>query len=148
MQLDTRATAPFVSLVRRGEYGYSEACRILHHGLKDKMRNSRHDLGPDGRDRDPTANSRWFKRACDEAHDALDSPQAWDFTMPKAPQGPGATSTSSSSSAWATYSGNLVTPSGPAASSTNTSTAPRTLQERMALRTLKGDIKILVDLVC
>ena len=125
LQLDRRALGPFVSLVRRGEHGYSEACRVLHHGLKDKMRTSRHDIGPDGRDRDPTANSRWFKRACDEANEALDNPQAWDFTMPKAPQGPGATSASSSSSAaWASYSGNLVTPSGPAASSTSTSAAP------------------------
>ena len=70
LKLDSKALDPFIKLVRRGPMGYSEACRVLAHGLKDKTnpQDPRHDIGPDGVDRDPTGKSMWFKAASDEAN--------------------------------------------------------------------------------
>ena len=142
LKLDPKALNPFVTLVRRGSLGYSEACRVLHHGLKDKKSGPgaslRFDIGPDGRDRDPAAKSKWFKAASEEALEALDDPHVWTlgpagtscrlnkgakgWSKGKEPQGPGATSTSSSSSnAWASYTGVTVNPAGPCASSSSAS---------------------------
>ena len=142
LQLDPKALEPFVVLVRRGEKGYSEACRVLHHGLKDKKRSgfgaygldrdSRSDCGPDDRDPDPAAKSKWFKTSLEDALEALDNQSrgrqnkgAKGWSKGKEAQGPDATSTSNSSAnAWANYSGNLVTPSKQCASSSSTSTPP------------------------
>ena len=137
LELDNRALKPFVTLVRRSDLGYSEACRVLYHGLKDKMNigDPRYDRGPDGKDRDPAAHSKWFKGAADEALRALDNPQAWNgprlhkgpkgWSKGKEPQGPHGTSSSSSAStnAWASYSGNLVPPSQEHCASSSSSSA-------------------------
>ena len=86
LELDKRSLDPFVSLVRRSELGYSEACRVLYHGLKDKrdIGHPRYDgKGPDGKGRD---HSKWFKSASEEAMRALDNPQQWNEPAPQ--QGP------------------------------------------------------------
>ena len=138
LELNGQALGPFVSLVRRGELGYSEACRVLYHGLKDKknFKDPRYDRGPDGRDRDPDAQSKWFKKTAEEAMRALDNPLAWDEPRPhqgtkgwskgKEPEGPHGTSTgSSSTNSWASYSGARMPPSqGHSESSSSSSSGP------------------------
>ena len=66
---DFRSLQTFVSLVRKGERGYYEACRILAHLLKDK------DLDPS---RPQQNHSKWLKSACDEALEALENPESWE----------------------------------------------------------------------
>ena len=82
LKLDKRALDPFVSLVRRGDRGYSEACRALAHGFKDKQRGPhdtlRFNVDEYGRDKDPEAKSKWFKSAAEESLDALDDPDIWE----------------------------------------------------------------------
>ena len=137
LALDARALDPFVSLVRRGPLGYSEACRVLYHGLKDKLKTDdpRVPRGPDGEDRDPARHSKWFKRATEEALEALDNPEAWDAPRPhkgakgwskgKGPDAPGTSSSSSASTnPWASYSGSLVPPSRAQGASSSSSSAP------------------------
>ena len=137
LNLDRRALNPFVTLVRRGPLGYSEACRVLYHGLKDKMNTEdpRFPRGPDGEDLDPTGKSRWFKKASEEANEALDNPDDWRGPRIHNPKGwgkgkgPDAPDTSSSSrpstNAWANYSGHLVPPSrAQGASSSSSSKGP------------------------
>ena len=120
LELDKRSLDPFVTLVRRSGLGYSEACRVLYHGLKDKKNSGDpryDDNGPDGKGRDPQAHSKWFKKAAEDAMMALDNPEHWRDLAPqrnkgggkgkgKAPQGPHGTS----ANAWTSYSGGLVTP--------------------------------------
>ena len=138
LQLDSRSLDPFVALVRRSELGYSEACRVLYHGLKDKMDfgDPRFHRGPDGRDRDPDAHSKWFKGAAEEALSALDNPQAWNgprvrkgpkgWSKGQEPEGPhGKGTCSPSTNVWANYSGGLVAPTTEhCASSSSSSTVP------------------------
>ena len=136
LNLDDRGLTPFVTLVRRGPLGYSEACRILYHGLKDK--NNTHDprfpRGPDGEDLDPTRHSRWFKKASEEALEALDNPDAWQgprihsgpkgWSKGKGPDAPGTSSSSGpSTNPWASYSGSFVPPSRAQGASSSSSSA-------------------------
>ena len=114
---DFRSLETFVTLVRKGPRGYCEACRVLAHLLKDK------DLDPS---KPKPEASKWLKRACDEAIDAIDDPSAWEHGPQGHPtpykgqgawaekgappewSGKGASSssaapTTSSSTAWGTY---------------------------------------------
>ena len=78
---DFRSQKDFVSLVRSGNLGYLEGCRILAHLVKDSEEGFRH--GP----------SQWLSRACEEAKEAIRNPAEWD-----GPKGKGKGKGSSSSS--------------------------------------------------
>ena len=71
LQIDKRAMRSFVALVRKGPRGFHEAARALAHCLKDKK-------GPAH-----SSPSQWMQTTCQEALEALESPEMWE-------QGPGA----------------------------------------------------------
>ena len=138
LQMGNQAIEPFITLARRGPLGYSEACRVLHHGLKDKRlgpdASLRFNLDEDGRDIDPRRKAIWFRRTSEESLEALNNTGAWlqmakgkGKGKGKAPYGPEATSTSSSSSStntWPSYTGSFVRPAGPYAASSSSTSPP------------------------
>ena len=71
LQIDKRAIRSFEVLVRKGPRGFHEAARALAHCLKDKK-------GPGH-----SSPSQWMQTTCQEALEALESPEMWE-------QGPGA----------------------------------------------------------
>ena len=125
LELDQRALEPWILLVRRGDHGYSEACRVLYHGLKDKRNYGSYykDDGPGSKDKGPVALRKWWKNTSNEAHEALNHPKDWHERRRskgfkglgkgkdgKDPQGPSSSTQSTSTNPWASYSGNLYAP--------------------------------------
>ena len=142
LKVDQRALVPFLTLVRKGELGYSEACRVLYHGLKDKKAIEDPEDPRYHRDYDdPAAKSKWFKKAAEEALEALDNQEAWNTPgggpyrsykghgKGQGPRGNEGTSGSSSSSTnpWANWVPRYpVDPSSSSSSSRAPPPAPRT----------------------
>ena len=78
---DRRAMDSFVKLYLKNpqgcKHGYNEGCRIVAHALKDKIK-PLSPLGP----QEPENWSRYFKKCCEEAIEALDN---WEYVheLPK-----------------------------------------------------------------
>ena len=95
---DYQAYSALVKLATRGPRGTMEACRIMHHFLKDKAtavpRGAWWGAGEDPR------HSKWLKNSCERACDALENPEPWNH-------GPEATATgpTSSKGSWDAFSG-------------------------------------------
>ena len=106
LELDDRACQAYLTVLNTGPEGrgYMEACRILAHLLKDKMK----EQDP-GKPQDPRNWSRWFQRTSEEAIEAMAVPDevrnlrryqtgkgAWGSYQVPAPGKGGASSSSSS----------------------------------------------------
>ena len=70
MECDERYCQACVALVRKSNRCYAEACRVLAHLIKDK------DLDPV---KPRSSSSQWLKRASEEAMDAIEHPEIWEF---------------------------------------------------------------------
>ena len=64
--IDERALQSFVTLVRTKPYGYHEACRVLHHLLKDHLETEW-----------SSSASKWVHTSCTEAIEAIKNPNDW-----------------------------------------------------------------------
>ncbi len=64
--IDERALQSFVTLVRTMPYGYHEACRVLHHLLKDHLETEW-----------SSSASKWVHTSCTEAIEAIKNPNDW-----------------------------------------------------------------------
>ena len=100
--IDNRALHSFVDLVRTKPYGYNEACKVLHHLLKDHF------------EKTWTKNaSRWLHTSCTESIEAIKNLEEWNngssyaypakgkWAWPE--KGGGGKGSSSSSGAWCNY---------------------------------------------